>query len=160
VPPHRNVLSYSLVWGLFKADKHNQTNQTYQTYILHISYMGQGQDKSLLGSYRCDMMWYWNRLNGSTRHQKLPALSQVGTMVYWAPEMYATCPHCRRIGRLPLYAIKQNHAKPEVSERRRFNDWGQELWLEGGCVGIGDLPPLHGSSPKFECLLHLLHLLQ
>ena len=92
---------------------------------------------------------------GSTRHQKLPALSQVGTMVYWAPEMYATCPHCRRIGRLPLYAIKQNlKCQSEGVSMTEDKNYGLkvDVWALGICLHcMVRLPNLNACYTCYTC---------
>ena len=58
-------------------------------------------------------------------------------MVYWAPEMYEA---------RPKWLIFEGLEHLAVSDPFQYKCRGQEIWLEGGCVGTRNMPALYGPS--------------
>ena len=66
----------------------------------------------------------------------------MGTMVYWAPEMYEARPKWRICE--GLESVWNAWQFPIFFQCKCR---GQEIWLEGGCVGTRNMPALYGPSP-------------
>ena len=63
-------------------------------------------------------------------------------MVYWAPEMYEARPKWRIFE--GLESVWNAWQFPIFFQCKCR---GQEIWLEGGCVGTRNMPALYGPSP-------------